>query len=279
MQLSRQEKNKLFSYANDVSEICRILFKTTPIRYFDYHCFYHDGHSVSLSTQPEFTEYFITESLYPKLMQNQMVIQLSGHWVFLSDMMPLPADKNHKEIFIKLYTRSTQLNLFHFTAFIRKFHDRFLISSFGINQNNASIFEFYLNHLDKLELFVNSFENKAQHLIYGTDRNLIWLPNYNKNQNLTNPTHNHIPTIFPLEDISIDGNRTIISNSNTLTLSQRQLDCLTHHTMGYSAKMSAEKFNISPRTVERHLELAKEKIGYPSKRTLRTILQKNGILL
>ena len=201
MQLSRQERNKLFACANDINDICQPLFQKSPISYFDYHCFYHNGHHIPLSNQSLLNSLVVTESLYPTFAQHQTILQLASHWVFLSENMPLPPDNNNREkkTFTTLYNYATQLNIFHRAYFIRQFDDRFLISGFGINDQ-------------------------------------------------------------------------------PLTLTQRQLDCLTHYDLGYSTKTSAEKSNISHRMVERHLNVARKKIGSNDKKTLRTVLQENGIL-
>ena len=278
MQLSRQGKNALFTYANDVNAICTPFLQKTPISYFDYHCYYNDGYGSCLTNHPIFIERFFTESLYPKLSQNKIALQLAGQWVFVSDHMPLPTDNNkdNQKKFLLLSQRAIALHIYHRTYFIRQFDDRFIISGFGIPEDNPNVFEFYLNNLDKLESFVNHFEHIAQQLIYGTARNMIYLPDYNDNHSVINT--DNPSTIFPLDNLSTNGNKKIINKGRIVTLSQRQLDCLTHHIMGYSTKMSAEKLNISHRTVERHLELAREKIGCHHKRTLRTLLRNNGII-
>ena len=51
-------------------------------------------------------------------------------------------------------------------------------------------------------------------------------------------------------------------------LSPRQLECFYFAIRGFSAKMIAEKVNVSPRTVEAHLQAIKSKLGFLRKSQL-----------
>lgn len=57
-------------------------------------------------------------------------------------------------------------------------------------------------------------------------------------------------------------------NSSSLQLSSRQIDCIKLLMQGLSVKKIAKNLNLSPRTVESHLNIAKDKLNCPNKISL-----------
>jgi len=49
--------------------------------------------------------------------------------------------------------------------------------------------------------------------------------------------------------------------SKKYTLSKRQIECLFYMSFGYSMKETAQKINVSPRTIETHINALKEKLN------------------
>ena len=282
MRLSQRHQEQFFKDASTVNTICEHFFKKSPITYFDYHCFFHDGHSIVLSSNPLFVKSFVNDSLYPCLEQNKLALETVGSWVFLSENMPLPTDTkaHNRATFNKLIQCSTELEIYHKIYFVRCFDNRFLISGFGSGHHDTSVFDFYLNHLDLLEMFINYFEEKVSHLLYDAPEKLIFLPHYNTSQQtLPMKTDYSMATMFPLDEVMSNKKVFVVCGKRNIALTKKQLNCLLYSTLGYSARQVAEHLQLSPRTIEQYIEVAKDKLALHDKEAIRHLLKANGLLL
>ena len=128
------------------------------------------------------------------------------------------------------------------------------------SQYKSTKVELLMRNIDLIEMFIASFKEKAKDLIALAAKDPIFLPFIKNNQPMKQP-------IF-----SDELRRAFIMDLNKLEnkskLTSREVECIYYTSLNMSAKQVAEKLRISPRTVEHHLDNAKNKIGCSKKSSL-----------
>jgi LuxR family transcriptional regulator, quorum-sensing system regulator SolR len=128
---------------------------------------------------------------------------------------------------------------------------------FGANANNTSIVNFYLNHLDLLQRYGHYFRERANVLLKAYEKDKIVIPNN---------------AIYPLL------NGAALSDSqghhSSFKLTNRENDCARLLILGKKIKEIASTLNLSPRTVESHINNLKVKFDCRNKLELAIKLSK-----
>ncbi|MBS0359315.1 MAG: helix-turn-helix transcriptional regulator [Proteobacteria bacterium] len=126
--------------------------------------------------------------------------------------------------------------------------------------------DFYITNIDILEKFRIYFKQKAHDLIERHKLNPIKLPNFDRAQNSYKKENYRIDKEQLLKAIALDE-----YNLNNQILPKREVECLAYLSLGKSSKETAKIMKISHRTVEKHLEIVKDKLGCNTKNQLKEI--------
>jgi DNA-binding CsgD family transcriptional regulator len=117
-----------------------------------------------------------------------------------------------------------------------------------------------LRNIDLLQLFFDYFRKEAKDLIDQAAKDPVLCP-------LVQPSRE--VQVFQTLDIERESFiRDINKRYNKDGLTPRELDCIYYTSLDMTAKEIARQLNVSPKTVERHLENAKSKFGCRTKAAL-----------
>lgn len=227
-----------FNYIEDLKSFLQPLKKCSPINYFEHSRIYKDGRSFIISTAPEFLTHFLKNKYSrpsPEIYTN------SG--IFLWSAIP------------GLYEFDKQLvDMFHFgidhgISFV-SVHEQYIdICDFAASPESYFIANFYLNNLKLLEGFIKNYKEQFLSLIQEHEKSTFNIP--------LRPQH---------------FSKKICSYTSLETITSRELNCIELFAQGYTAKTTAKKLGIAPRTVERHFENIKYKLNLHSKSELLSLL-------
>lgn len=130
------------------------------------------------------------------------------------------------------------------------FHDIYV---FCTDVGNEEIINFYLNEQAYIEKFKQYFKSKAKLLLKKSQKHRIFIPEFMRPEIDWNYHRQKAPDFASFRYSISVGTRDI-------EFTQREVECLKYLTHGYSTKYLAKTLNISPRTVEFHVENIKNKM-------------------
>jgi DNA-binding CsgD family transcriptional regulator len=146
---------------------------------------------------------------------------------------------------------------------------------FGSIINNSQIINFYLNNTDILENFKLYFKEKAQKLFKEANKNKIFVPEQMR-QNFRGLNAKEA-TKQTISRQRFNINRYMFEGEyKNISLTKREIECLKYLVLGYTAKETANKLNISPKTVESYLYDSKTKLRCYKKSQVIDIIMKYG---
>ncbi len=268
-QLSHDKISKILNGYNDkISNVCHELFKNTPIKYFGYYAFYDDGQTGAYVTDPDITLRLLENNLTPSYFDLAMMVKLGMKSVFLSHVLPFPKNIGSikREKYEEIISHAADRKSYHALVCIDRFPSYFRHCIFAVDNDDISIFSFYLNSYNCLQNFISYFESLCCDLMSNENSDdRIFLPNY-----LDSPD-------FDENSLNEKGN---IENFNFLlpvtskfeydlaALTSHENECLGYLSKGYTMKITAKRLGISHRTVEQHLRNIKDKFGLNTKNQL-----------
>ncbi|GAJ09913.1 unnamed protein product, partial [marine sediment metagenome] len=152
---------------------------------------------------------------------------------------------------------------------VRKYGDGFVGYGFAVTTPRSGLESIYLNRLPLIDKFIDSFEERAKKEIQSTEDRRVKIstligdkfyekPNINSNAITSESQLRFLATI----DAHPDRAQAILS------LSAPERTCLRHYLAGKTAKQIALETHRSPRTVETHLDIAKQKCHVNSRSKL-----------
>jgi LuxR family quorum-sensing system transcriptional regulator SolR len=225
--------------APDVKNILKPLNKYN-IFYFSYTKSYIDGSRLRLTSDGDTLKAYFDNKMHligvteaqPKLYTKQAVL-----W------STLPRQQTFQWV-------REKGNIDHGVYLINPYKDHTETIGFASNPFFPEVMNFYLNNLDILENFVHSFKEQASSLLTLAEKNKIVSP-------------------FSLHAIK---NYKIIKAEHILKLkyklSKKQNECAHHLLNGATAKEISVILQLSPRTVEKYLEIIKMKFEAVNKAEL-----------
>lgn len=252
-----------------VRRLCYPLLSKTPITHFDYERFYDDGRHMAFSTTPDMGACAGGEHLLPTRFEMDMFHQVGLRMTFMSHCLELPpgselldADKYKNNI-----ACAAQHNTFHRLYFIDRKDDYYRLLGFGVNKENVSVMNYYLNNLVHLERFGVYFERQLAELIHQiVCEHLLTLPTYLFKPALELEAFGQLKEFLAsyLDNFELDQKEVSLAPD----LTGREQECLSLLAKGYTMKMAANDLSLSPRTVEQHIRNAKDKLGLHTKKQL-----------
>ncbi|MGD9108230.1 MAG: helix-turn-helix domain-containing protein [Gammaproteobacteria bacterium] len=231
----------------EVATICKPLFNYSDIDYCWYAQLYSNGRYVSLSTNAEWNLHIFNNEQY--LQPNQV---LSGLHL-LSSFEP-----------DKAFDAANLFNLNHLFIMTEKKNSYFEFFGFASHNKSTSVIDYYFNHIDILNKFQLYFKQKADCLIQKSQSESIMLPGFNREVELLEQQSiaNNLSEMLELSKYKIDSKRGDIS------VTKKQIMCLTLLSKGMTAKQIASCLRVSYRTIEAHIEILKKKLNMHTKKEL-----------
>lgn len=222
--------------------------KKVNIHYFTYLKNFKNGERIYLSNLPKWIEDYYNLALFKNsFFESSPELYHSSSIVWSSTFIDSPVLKHGRDFF----------DSDHGITLIRPSSDACEFYIFSTLSSKANMLNFYLNHLDFLESFIDYFNEAAKELIKKSAKHSIFLPVSFENK-LLDPYLSTIPT---------QENDKIIEHSKkanvfgTRELSRRQAECIYYLTQGFPTKKIASVLNLSVRTIEFYLSNLRKKYG------------------
>lgn len=242
-----KKDNILFSCADDINRLCQPLFKHFDIANFTYLQVFPDMSRVHLDSDPCWTETFYTRiEDYSKEYLTESYHWKSGYspMLVLEDAcIPdcMAHDVGEGVVLTNQLPNATEI--VYFSHSWRKYQDTKL--------------HLLLRNIDLLQLFLKYFREEAKDLINQSAKDPILCPFMQPNES---------PRVFNTSGIERDTFiKDLNQQRNKYGLTRRELDCIYYTSLDMTSKEVARRLSISPKTVERHLENAKIRLGCHNK--------------
>ncbi len=256
------DKNHVaLSASQDVRQICSSLFEDLGFNYFNYSRLFDDFSHTSLTSNPEWADFFYKYDYKNKFLYSEDIVRKLGSYKFLlwSDFKDNLLVKNLSDYF----------QTDHGITIIEKgnnYTDFYSFASPTLSTNTT----FFLNNFNLLENFVYYFREKAAKLIANANSNKIYLPD------IEGVGEDIACQSFPI----IKGKENMVGFSRERNvdnfilknevkkyytreidfyLTKREVQSLFFYVQGYSQKPIAKFLDLSPRTVESYLDFVRKK--------------------
>ncbi len=233
------------SVSSRMVDFCKPLNDYLGISLFTYFKAYKDGSYLLLSNDHKLVEDYISTV-------NSEIIYFQKHLHNKSKYQSVLWPEFPENDGMKAYFKN---GYWHGLNIITQ-NDNDVVEGCGFvsHKDNPRINDFYIRNIDLLEKFANHFKRHF-HDIITTE----------SNQNLakfSNGCSLHIPQKTIENDFKkIHDFLQKTGLNNSLSLSKRELQCLSFIDKGYSAKFIARELLISPKTIENHINNIKQKTG------------------
>ena len=242
----------LFEAQNDISEICKPLFDFLKIGYFHFRRTFQDGSYFVLSTDSNWSLYFIKKKVPVKTPVIQKFLDSKSYFCLWQGNIPDETLSVARNFYgIKSAIAMVERNKTYFDSY-----------SFGSKKNKEHTYDVYINNIDSFLKFISYFQEKAIFLIAKANKQLIVPADSLKDINLRkimNLNECDEKEKF-IEAITV--NKTFLkTSSGCIFVTKREAECLHHLSHGRNRKEIGNLIGLSPRTVDTHLEKAKNKLG------------------
>lgn len=259
--LTQLKKSVCFNSQTEMRQICSTIAQDFDIQHFGYIKCYRDGTHLNLNTHCDWLEHVYRECFqkydvfYKTIDTYDSGILL---WSTIPDQSSFEGFKEHSQIG-------------HGIVIIEKRPDICEFYNFASHIERPDLVNFYLNHLDLLWQHIYYFKDKAHRLIQKADHDRFILPKCTQAtpqdkliQNFKYPQNStpqpHIKRYY----LRIDRHETYLTHPEVL--------CCHYLAKGQAIKEIAKRVKLSARTVEHHLEKAKERLNCTSKAELIQII-------
>lgn len=244
--------------ANDINEICKPL-RRLSITHFTYIKNFRDGSQVYLSNSARWIDDYYTLALFEtSLFESDPNAYQSGYYIW--------SNEENSEVFIH---GRDYFDSGNGITIIQRNEDNCEFYFFSGSVKDTWLGNFYLNNIDLLEKFILYFKDSANLLLKKAEKNRIIYP---KNSNIKELKVNVIDSDLTklrtdfLRDINADEPIQHVDTANLL--STREKEVALNILQGRTANETSTHLFISRKTVERHLENIRKKLGCQNKTEL-----------
>jgi len=278
------ERNKeAFEYNcavhKELMSICNPLFINLGVKNFRYMKIYNNYKYISLGTNLNYLKAYLQnitqpgKFLEPSKIYSNGLMDSSNFYNFL-----WPAQyKLHKED--PAYSLIYEFDIWYGFTISRIGTDYIETWAFTADRESTEMPHFYLKNTNVFKCFVLYFEGKVQEILNKMPKSALatFITPFDMNINSFNtPNIEGIFNFFKSLDLS---NFPIIANDLTVRLTNKELECFTHISLGSTAKQVGKLLSISSRTVETHFKSIKEKLGRHYKSDITSIIPHEQLLL
>lgn len=232
----------LYDITSDVKSLTDPFLKSHGLNYFQYCSVFSDDTSTFLVTHPDFVKARVNRKR-----------RILSH---------IDAQSINEQTYVFLWNESLpkedtdmarDYGIDHGLCFVERYSNHYNLIAFGAPSGRKNTASFYLNNLQKLWQFVQEFRAQGGKIIEKATQKRFVVPDFHQDVNCKRL-------------LLADDRRQIINYEGiSLTLSDRELQCLQLLARGFTMKKISEQLGISARTVETYLERTKNKIGLSSK--------------
>lgn len=288
--------DKLIQKCTEVSEIMQPILQKHGMTLFNYYKEYNDGRIIRLSTHEKWTENCLKREYYNTQYYNS---QCYNSLSVLNDCTAKPISyiiwqiQDCPTVYLDA---AINFNISNAITIVIKHIDFVEYYGFASTIYNTEIINrFYINNLDKLVLYCQYFKDKAKPIIQNCEKNKIILLNsaanvssspitlspkeldnrqyayakllvngmkYNDKEDALRIVLRVVTKAMQLNKSSkpLKHEKTAFIYGN-MNFTLREAQCLHYLLNNYSARKTADKLNISHKTVEFHISKIKNKIN------------------
>ncbi len=226
--------------------------------FFLYYLRYDNGNELKCTNRPDWVKYYTENGLYQdSTVYSDFVDKTPAFYLF-----------DHYESDTINQVRSNQFNIDHVIAWIDPTTPNCVeIFQFGADTPKKHMVNFYINHLKLLRRFIAYFKNEMAPDIAINNDNLLLSPHSISlcdESNLTLSDH----ALKEFESSTKIKSFQLCGQYHGESITARELDCLYELATGQTMKEIAKSIEISPRTVETHLNHVKDKLSLATKSDL-----------
>lgn len=256
-------------FLTSAQEIDEILEPIKPygVTTFTFMRKFNDGKQIYLSNNAAWVEDYYNEALFGQFISNH--------------------PKNYQTSYL-IWPQNSDLTVFQLArerydsgngaTFIKSHEDYTDFYFFSGQTENTKLVNFYINYTDVLEKFILYFEDRAEKIIAKSNQTKIILPKPDQKkideETLVSISDSEIEQT--LHKLRLRKYRLKQKKYQGVKLSGRELDAISYYMNGLTAKETAKKMGISPRTVESYFENIKYKLGCNNKDEIVQILSDDG---
>jgi len=233
------------------------------LHHFGHSTVYPDGKFYSLQSTYEWAEYAFIEENMPvtgyrnyDYIKNEVTLPLmdTGAYLGLSD--------DEVRIVKERFGVENPMVIF------RKQDDHVQVFSFELYDKRA--YEIFITQFDIFENFIFYYKDKAQNLLKKVAENILTVPKKFR-------VH-HQSTVMHQKNLLRPRKYYLRHDGVEVAVSIKEYECLSLLARGWQFKSIARKCNVSPRTVEKHLDRLKKKFNLSSREALAAIYWNNRFL-
>lgn len=247
--------------SNEIIEICQPL-SCLKITFFNHIRIFNNGARLSFSNRGDWLEHFFNKKYYNlgKYSKNYQCLT-PGIMVWqcsVSDGVQGDAKNN--------------FNIDHGITIIKKHPAYIDLYLFASTPDNYQINNFYINHLDSINHFINYYQDNSTKIIKMCKPDIPIIQNednHNYNWLVENVDVQQLEKFYALTNIR---KYKVEFKGNLISISNREYQCIKLLLQGKSTKEISSLLNLSPRTVYFYVTNAKYKLGCSTKSQLLNIL-------
>lgn len=251
MYKTQLRKNDFFLIAShDINELCKPLQKV-GITYFTFLKSFRDHSQIHLSNNARWIEDYYNLALYKSsYFERSIDLYQTGQYLW--------QQTDNTAVFAHGRNYFDSVNG---VTLIQRNKDNCEFYSFAGSLHKPWLNNFYFSNIDLLKKFIHYFHESANEIIQTAQKDRIIIKD--RCDITTNP---YLDADFItlradfLKDIHFNENRI-----NLLLLTAREKEVMYNLLKGHTAKETSVKMHISPKTIARHLENIKEKLGSHNK--------------
>ena len=251
--------NPIFLDAHQaLRDICRDFLLQHRLSYFAYLRVNQENLGFFVSTHPQWLAHYMEHDF---LLTREELDNLTSYG-FLSHTLPLPQGILKSKKRIQRLLNDRIFDIYHCFYLVNRTASHTEILIFGIDHDDASMLQYYINHIDDFVKFENFFKHQAASLIQQFEKQQCVILNDTKLVHHASPS-----SVFGMDEVTI-----INELGDIVALSQREAQCFVFFAQGHQAKEIAHLCGLSPRTVDKHIYNIKEKIKCHTRAQLRDIM-------
>lgn len=266
MQEALIKDHTFYKYADQVNAICKELFTSTPVNYFCIGRAYSNGDYGGLLSDKAWAYHYLKNDFQQLGVEHQLASQHATHFFWnLTNIKPIcPKSQAMYDAAIQFKHGSGVI----FVSAYPEYHEACLLTTSNDVFSNDP---FLIENLNLLKRFILYFKDQ----MYGHQELLAaFSKRYSNELSTDQPTD-----ISKSQKLEINIKKYYLGGLfNDLSFSQREAECLKHLANGKSAKQIARLLNLSPRTVETHVNNIKLKTDCSTLQELLTKLEKCSFL-
>jgi len=256
------------------------MFELLKMNYFAYQRITNDNKYFCIASCPDYLEFYIKHACY----EYDPYLCDPNKYAYGQSIMPIITMNNiepESDWDVLLNSCRNDFNIYHWLLIVNRTYDYYELCCLGLGVDNLKELQNFLSNTQVVNRFISYFKKRIitpSNLDNITsDLKLIKKSHHIQTDNNSSLQINEKMLLQFIKDF--DPSAQILQDGIKL-LTIREYDCLVWLTKGKTAIETAELLNISVRTVEKHRENIKQKLGgYSNITYLAHILGKYNIML